>query len=100
MTTTAGAAPIAEPTVHHRLRRRPPSGIRNGRALLMSIAGYALTGLFVVFLGVLIGIKGASSALPLIAGEMLGMVLLTLAATQKASGPDLAPEQRNLAADR
>jgi oligopeptide/dipeptide ABC transporter ATP-binding protein len=63
MTTTIGASPVAEPEVHHRLRRRPPNGVRNGRALLMSIAGYTLTGLFVVILGVLIGIKGAAGAL-------------------------------------
>jgi oligopeptide/dipeptide ABC transporter ATP-binding protein len=82
MTTTAGAAPIAEPAIHHRLRRRPPSGIRNGRALLMSIAGYALTGLFVVFLGVLIGIKGAASALPIIAGVAIPITIVMVVVTR------------------
>ena len=67
MTTTTGTATVAEPVVHHRLRRRPPAGIRNGRALLMAIAGYACTGLFIVLLGTLIGIKGAVGALPLVA---------------------------------
>ena len=67
MTTPSSAAPVAEPEVHHRLRRRPPNAIRNGRALLMTIAGFGITALFVVFLGVLIGIKGAASALPFVA---------------------------------
>ena len=40
---------------------RPPA-IRNGRALLMAIAGYLLIGLSVLLLGVLIGIKGAVGA--------------------------------------
>ena len=82
MTTTAGAAPIAEPRVHHRLRRRPPSGIRNGRALLRSIAGYALTGLFVVLLGVPIGIKGAVTALPIVALIALPLTAIIYAATR------------------
>ncbi|MEO5966438.1 MAG: oligopeptide/dipeptide ABC transporter ATP-binding protein [Candidatus Limnocylindrales bacterium] len=62
MTTTVAATPIAEPEVHHKLRRRPPSGVRNGRALLQSVAGYAATGLFIISLAVLIGIKGAAAA--------------------------------------
>jgi oligopeptide/dipeptide ABC transporter ATP-binding protein len=82
MTTTAGAAPIAEPRVHHRLRRRPPSGVRNGRALLNSVAGYALTGLFIVLLGVPIGIKGALTALPVVALIALPLTALIYATTR------------------
>ena len=67
MTTTIGAGPVAEPEIHHRLRRRPPNAIRNGRALLMTVAGFGITALLVVFLGVLIGIKGAAGALPMVA---------------------------------
>jgi oligopeptide/dipeptide ABC transporter ATP-binding protein len=67
MTTTADSASIAEPKVHHRLRRRPPPGVRNGRSLLMTIGGFGITALFVVVLGVLIGIKGAIGALPAVA---------------------------------
>jgi len=67
MTTTIGAGPVAEPEIHHRLRRRPPNAIRNGRALLMTVAGFGITALLVVFLGVLIGIKGSAGALPMVA---------------------------------
>ncbi|HKF85135.1 MAG TPA: oligopeptide/dipeptide ABC transporter ATP-binding protein [Candidatus Limnocylindrales bacterium] len=91
MTATVGATPIAEPRVHHRLRRRPPGGVRNGRALLMSIAGYSLVGLFVVLLGVPIGIKAALSALPIVAlialpltAIMVGVTRFTRARTKLA----------------
>ena len=67
MTTTVDSAPVVEPTVHHRLRRRPPNSVRNGRSLLMTVAGFGVTALFVLFLGVLIGIKGAAGALPVVA---------------------------------
>jgi oligopeptide/dipeptide ABC transporter ATP-binding protein len=67
MTTTTGVAPVAEPIVRRRLRRVPPSAIRNGRALLMSIAASAFTGLAIVLLGILISAKGAIGALPLVA---------------------------------
>jgi oligopeptide/dipeptide ABC transporter ATP-binding protein len=82
MTATAGAAPIVEPRVHHRLRRRPPAGVRNGRAMLMGIAGYALTGLFIVSLGVPIGIKGALSALPVIALIALPLTAIMVGVTR------------------
>jgi oligopeptide/dipeptide ABC transporter ATP-binding protein len=59
MTTVADSAPIAEPVVRRKLRRRPPPSIRNGRALLLGVAGYGITGLFTVGLGVIIGVKGA-----------------------------------------
>ena len=59
MTTVAEAAPIADPIVRRKLRRRPPPSIRNGRALLLGVAGYGLTGLFTIGLGVIIGVKGA-----------------------------------------
>ena len=59
MTTVAEAAPIADPVVRRKLRRRPPPSIRNGRALLLGVAGYGLTGLFTIGLGVIIGVKGA-----------------------------------------
>ena len=71
MTASTEAAPIAEPIVHRRLRRRPPAGIRNGRSLMMGIAGYALIGLFVVLLGVVIGVKG-------ILGVLLPAVAITV----------------------
>jgi oligopeptide/dipeptide ABC transporter ATP-binding protein len=73
--TTIEATPVAdavaEPTIHHRLRRRPPNAVRNGRALLMTVAGFGITALFVVFLGVLIGIKGAS-------GSVLAVAVVTI----------------------
>ena len=53
--------------VRRRLRRRPPAAIRNGRALMVSVAGYGFMALFVVVLGMLIGIKGVPGVLPLIA---------------------------------
>ena len=59
MTTVAEAAPIADPVVRRKLRRRPPPSIRNGRALLLGVAGYGLIGLFTIGLGVIIGVKGA-----------------------------------------
>ena len=55
------AGPVADPVVRRKLRRRPPPAIRNGRALLLGVAGYALTGLFTLGLGVIIGVKGASA---------------------------------------
>ena len=68
MTTTTGIAPVAEPEVRHRLRRLPPPSIRNARALLMFVAGFGLTALFVVLLGLLIGVRGAFNVvLPLAA---------------------------------
>ncbi|HEX5828607.1 MAG TPA: oligopeptide/dipeptide ABC transporter ATP-binding protein [Candidatus Limnocylindrales bacterium] len=76
MTTTIGASPIAEPKVHHRLRRRPPASIRNGRALLMTVAGFGLTALFMVVLGVLIGIKGALDALPVVAAIAIPLAVV------------------------
>ena len=63
MTTITSPAQVAEPTVHHRLRRRPPGGIRNGRALLKGVAVYGFVILFVVVLGTFIGVKGASGVL-------------------------------------
>ena len=59
MTTVVEAAPIADPVVRRKLRRRPPPSIRNGRSLLLGVAGYGLTGLFTIGLGVIIGVKGA-----------------------------------------
>ncbi len=82
MTTTTGPTTVAEPVVHHRLRRRPPAGIRNGRALLMAIAGYGIIVLFVVVLGTLIGIKGADGALALVAVIALPLAAFLLAVTR------------------
>jgi oligopeptide/dipeptide ABC transporter ATP-binding protein len=79
MTTTVGAAPIAEPRVHHRLRRRPPAGVRHGRALLQAIAGYALLGLFVVLLGVVIGMKG-------VLGVLLPVLVISVVLTAMIQG--------------
>jgi peptide/nickel transport system ATP-binding protein len=70
MTTTSGAVPV-EPVVRHRLRRRPPPSIRNGRALITAVAGYGFVILFVTILGMLIGVKGAGDALPLVAAVVL-----------------------------
>ena len=67
MTTTTGAAPVAEPEVRRRLRRLPPPAIRNGRALLLFIGGFGLTALFVVALGLVIGVKGAIAIIPWVA---------------------------------
>ncbi len=78
MTTTA-AAPIAEPKVRRRLRRRPPASIRNGRALLVSVAGYGFMVLFTAILGMFIGIKGVSGVLPLIAVVTIPLGLVCIA---------------------
>ena len=60
MTTVAEAAPIAEPVVRRKLRRRPPPSIRNGRALLLAVAGFGFTGaVHPRASGVIIGVKGA-----------------------------------------
>ena len=59
--STPGA--IAEPRVRRKLRRRPPPSIRNGRALMLAVAGLAFLALFVLLLGVVIGIKGALGTL-------------------------------------
>ncbi|MEI7744076.1 MAG: oligopeptide/dipeptide ABC transporter ATP-binding protein [Chloroflexota bacterium] len=76
MTTTV-TAPVAEPEVHRRLRRRPPAHIRNGRALLLGIGGYGLIGLFAMVLGTLIGAKGAFNGLILVAVVVLPVVVIT-----------------------
>ena len=78
MTTTA-AAPIAEPKVRRRLRRRPPASIRNGRALLVSVAGYGFMVLFAAILGMFIGIKGVPGVLPLIAIVTIPLGLVCIA---------------------
>jgi oligopeptide/dipeptide ABC transporter ATP-binding protein len=64
MTAVVAEPPaIAEPVVRHKLRRRPPPSIRNGRALMLSVAGYGIFVLLLVVLGVLIAAKGALSIL-------------------------------------
>ena len=85
MTTQTGTATVAEPTVRRRLRRRPPASIRNGRALIISVAGYGFMVLFTAVLGLFIGIKGVSGALPLIAAVTipLGLVCIGLARLTK-----------------
>ena len=81
MTTTA-AAPIAEPKVRRRLRRRPPASIRNGRALLASVAGYGFMVLFAAILGMFIGIKGVPGVLPLIAAITIPVGLVCIAVSR------------------
>jgi len=71
MTTMTASAPVAEPTVRRRLRRRPPPAIRSARALLSAVAGYAFTIVFVVLLGLVVGVKGAGDLLPLVAAVMI-----------------------------
>ncbi len=78
MTTTIGTAPVAEPIIRRRLRRRPPAAIRNGRALLMSVAGYGFVGLCVSLLGVLIGVKGAAGAVPLVVGVTVPLIVIVV----------------------
>jgi peptide/nickel transport system ATP-binding protein len=78
MTTTTAAAPVAEPIIRRRLRRRPPPAIRNARALLTAVAGYGFFALFVVILGLLIGIKGIGDILPLAAAVLIPVALLIL----------------------
>jgi oligopeptide transport system ATP-binding protein len=56
--TTAVGGTVVEPRVKRRLRRRPPASIRNGRALMVGIAGYLFAGLFLILLGVLIRARG------------------------------------------
>jgi hypothetical protein len=57
---------------------------------------------WVFVLGVIIAAEGIPiwGPLPLIAAELLAMVLMTLAATLKAPDPDLARDRRKLAGDR
>ena len=78
MTTTATAT-VAEPKVRRRLRRRPPASIRNGRALLVSVAGYGFMVLFVAILGMFIGVKGVSGVVPLIAVVTVSIGLVCIA---------------------
>src|SRR3954451_15503548 len=59
---TAARPAIAVPEVKRRLRRRPPNRIRNGRALMLGIAGYAFAALFLLLLGVLINARGSAGA--------------------------------------
>jgi oligopeptide/dipeptide ABC transporter ATP-binding protein len=86
MTTTSDTAPIAQPKVRRRLRRRPPASIRNGRALLASVAGYGFMVLFVAVLGMFIGIKGVAGVLPLIAAVTipLGVICIGLSRLTKS----------------
>src|SRR5690242_926177 len=56
--TAATQGAVVEPKVKRKLRRRPPASIRNGRALMLSVAGYVFAGLFVLGLGVLVGARG------------------------------------------
>jgi oligopeptide/dipeptide ABC transporter ATP-binding protein len=72
---------MAEPVVHHRLRRRPPAGIRNGRALLKAVAGYGIIMLFVTFLGTLIGVKGASGVVLVVAAITLPLAWVIVVVT-------------------
>ena len=76
MTATTVPAPVAEPTVRRRLRRRPPAAIRNGRALLLSFGGYWFAVLFAAMLGALIGLRGLAGALPLVAAITLPLGLI------------------------
>ena len=80
MTTITGVVPAAEPVVRRRLRRRPPASIRNGRALLLSVAGYVFVGLAVLLLGVIVSAKGALAVLPVAAavGIPLGAALVAV----------------------
>ena len=86
MTATTGAAPVAEPKVRRRLRRRPPASIRNGRALLVSVAGYGFMALFTAVLGMFIGVKGVAGVLPLIAAVTipLGVICIGLSRLTKS----------------
>jgi oligopeptide/dipeptide ABC transporter ATP-binding protein len=79
--TTIAATP-AEPVVRRRLRRVPPPTIRNGRALLTSVAGFALTSLGLVILGVVISAKGAADAVPAVAAVTIPLAAVILAAVR------------------
>jgi oligopeptide/dipeptide ABC transporter ATP-binding protein len=59
VTAATDAVIPVEPVVHRKLRRRPPASIRNGRALMLSIGGYAVFMLTLVAVGILVGAKGA-----------------------------------------
>ena len=76
MTTHAIAA--AEPFVRRRLRRRPPASIRNGRALLTSVAVYGLAVLFILVIGVLVSVKGAAPLVPVAALVTLPTAVILL----------------------
>jgi len=78
MTTTTGTAAVADPVIRRRLRRRPPSYIRNGRALLQTMGGYGLTAVGMLVLGVLVGVKGAVAALPIVAVIAIPIELLMI----------------------
>ena len=69
---------IAEPEVRRRLRRRPPAAIRNGRSLMMAIAGCLFLALAVLLLGVLIGAKGApaSCSIALLVTLPIGLICI------------------------
>jgi oligopeptide/dipeptide ABC transporter ATP-binding protein len=77
---TASARPtIAEPTIRRKLRRRPPSSIRNGRALMLAIAGLAFVALFILLLGVVVGARGAVGVLLPAAAVMVPIALVCIA---------------------
>jgi peptide/nickel transport system ATP-binding protein len=78
MTTSAIPAPIAEPQVRRRLRRRPPASIRNGRALMTSVGGYILAALFAAILGAVIGIRGIAGIIPLIAAVTIPLAAVCI----------------------
>ncbi len=79
MTTSAATATFAEPQVRRRLRRRPPIGIRNGRALLLGIAAYGIVLLVLLVLGIIIGVKGVLDVLPLSALIVIPLAVVIVA---------------------
>ncbi len=59
--TAATPGAVVEPQIKRKLRRRPPHAIRNGRALMLGVAGYLFGALFLVLLGVLIRARGVDA---------------------------------------
>jgi oligopeptide/dipeptide ABC transporter ATP-binding protein len=62
--------------VRRRLRRRPPTRIRNGRALILSIGGYGIAGLVALIVFGLIGAKGAAAAVPILAAVAIPVEII------------------------
>src|SRR4051794_15957550 len=79
---TAARPAIAEPEVKRKLRRRPPNAIRNGRSLMLGIAGYAFAGLFLILLGVLINARGSAGAGVPAAAPTVPVALISIAAVR------------------
>ena len=80
--TAAVQGTVVEPQVKRKLRRRPPAAIRNGRALMVAIAGYLFAGLVLILLGVLIRARGVDALLLPAAVVTIPVGLICIAAAR------------------